>query len=185
MKMGYARVSTDDQNLDLQRHALQAAGCEVIYEDQGVSGSRDDRPGFAQAVARAGAGDVLVVWKLDRLSRSLPRLIELLAGMGRAETGFQSLSENIDTTTAGGRLVFHLLGALADFERALIAERTCAGMVAAKRRGIHVGRPKKLTSYQLAHAHDLITAGGRWADAAALLGVNVSTLRRALKSMGS
>lgn len=127
-------------------------------------------------------GDVLAVWRLDRLGRSLPHLIEVLDGIGKAGAEFQSLSEAIDTTTAGGRLVFHMMGSLAEFERALIGERTKAGMKAAKRRGLHVGRPRKLTDHQLTHARALIESGQETRKgAAALLGVDESTLRRALR----
>ncbi|SNB79775.1 Resolvase, N terminal domain, partial [Arboricoccus pini] len=134
MKVGYARVSTDDQNLDLQRRALTAAGCEKIFEDQ-ISGASTKRPGLDDALAQCGNDDVLVVWKLDRLGRSLSHLIAVVQELGDKGCGFQSLSENIDTTTAGGRLVFHLMGSLAEFERALIAERTRAGLAAARMRG--------------------------------------------------
>lgn len=183
MKIGYARVSTDEQNLDLQRHALEAAGCEVIYEDQGISGATADRPGLAAALARLEPGDVLVVWKLDRLGRSLTYLVQLLDGLGKKGVGFASLSEAIDTTTAGGRLVFHMMGALAEFERSLIAERTKAGMAAAKHRGQHVGRPRKLSAQQLAQARALLASGAETrAAVASLLGVDEKTLRRALSS---
>lgn len=181
MKIGYARVSTDEQNLDLQRQALEAAGCAVIHEDRGLSGASKERPGLAKALGQLGAGDVLVVWKLDRLGRSLAHLIGIIDGLGKSGAGFVSLSESIDTTTAGGRLIFHMMGALAEFERSLIGERTSAGMKAAKRRGKHVGRPAKLTAHQLAHARALIEEGTETrAGIAALFGVDVATLRRAL-----
>lgn len=181
MKIGYARVSTDEQSLDLQRHALEVAGCAVVYEDRGISGAAADRPGLAAALARLRPGDVLVVWKLDRLGRSLFKLIEFLDGLGRTGAGFASLSEAIDTTTAGGRLVFHMLGALSEFERSLIAERTKAGMAAAKRRGQHVGRPHKLSPQQLAKARAMLASGAETrARVASLLGVDEKTLRRAL-----
>lgn len=181
MKIGYARVSTDEQNLDLQRQALEAAGCQVVHEDRGLSGAARERPGLAQALGQLGAGDVLVVWKLDRLGRSLVHLIGIIDGLGKSGAGFVSLSERIDTTTAGGRLIFHMMGALAEFERSLIGERTAAGMKAAKRRGKHVGRPAKLTAHQLAHARALIEEGKETrAGIAVLFGVDVATLRRAL-----
>ena len=181
MKIGYARVSTEEQHLDLQLQALEAAGCVVIFEDHGVSGAQADRPGLTAALARLQSGDVLVVWKLDRLGRSLIHLVQFLDGLGRKGAGFASLSEAIDTTTAGGRLVFHMLGALAEFERALIVERTRAGMAAAKRRGQHVGRPRKLSPQQLAQARALLASGGgSRAGVARLLGVAEKTLRRAL-----
>ena len=179
MLIGYARVSTDDQNLDLQRRALHAAGCAQIFEDQ-VSGAALARPGLSQAMKRAGAGDVLVVWKLDRLGRSLPHLIELLRELGSRGAGFRSLSENIDTTTAGGRLIFHMMGALAEFERSLIAERTRAGIGAAKARGVHVGRRKALTSAQIAHARILIEGGESPSVVARSMRVGRSTLYRHL-----
>jgi DNA invertase Pin-like site-specific DNA recombinase len=143
----------------------------VIYEDSGASGAVRERSGLAQALARTGAGDVLTVWKLDRLGRSLPHLIELLDGLGKGGAGFQSLSESIDTTTAGGRLIFHKMGTLAEFERELIAERTRADIQAAKRRDLHVGRPRKLTARQLEHARELIGSERETkAGATALLG---------------
>jgi len=181
MKIGYARVSTEEQNLALQKQALKAAGCRVILEDHGISGAAAVRPGLAEALARIKKGDVLVVWRLDRLGRSLAHLIEIVAGLGRLGAGFASLTESIDTTTAGGRLVFHIMGALAEFERGLIAERTKAGMKAARRRGKHLGRPPKLTLQQVRHAGELIAAGKESRGAvAALFGVDVKTLRRAL-----
>jgi len=181
MKIGYARVSTDEQNLGLQKNALKAAGCRVIIEDQGVSGAARERPGMGEAISKLKKGDVLVVWRLDRLGRSLGHLIEIIDGIGKAGAGFASLSESIDTTTAGGRLVFHMMGALAEFERSLIADRTRAGMKAAKRRGKHVGRPAKLTKHHIDHASELL-AGGKetQASVAALLNVDVKTLRRAM-----
>lgn len=182
MKIGYARVSTDEQNLDLQRAALEAAGCERFFEDRGISGAESARPGLASALSMLGSGDVLVVWKLDRLGRSLGQLIVMIDGIGKAGAGFQSLSEAIDTTTAGGRLIFHVMGALAEFERALIGERTKAGMQAAKRRGKPIGRPRKLTGHQLARARALIEAGEETrAGVAELFGVDVATLRRGLQ----
>ena len=136
---------------------------------------------MASALAAIGEGDVLVVWKLDRLGRSLAQLIGLIDGLGKEGAGFQSLSENIDTTTAGGRLIFHVMGALAEFERSLIGERTRAGMQAAQRRGQAVGRPRKLTAHQLTHARALIESGQETrAGVAELFSVDVATLRRAL-----
>jgi DNA invertase Pin-like site-specific DNA recombinase len=184
MLIGYARVSTEDQNLDLQRRALKAAGCERICEDK-VSGAVADRPGLAQALGALGPGDVLVVWKLDRLGRSLSHLIEVIQGLGAKGAGFRSLSENIDTTTAGGRLVFHMMGALAEFERSLISERTRAGIGAAKARGVLVGRRKALNSAQLAHARMLLDGGESPSVVARTLKVGRSTLYRALQASES
>jgi DNA invertase Pin-like site-specific DNA recombinase len=144
MKIGYARISTADQNLDLQADALKAAGCEKIFQDV-ASGAKDERKGLADAVEFARAGDVLTVWKLDRLGRSLKHLIETVNRLHEKGVGFASIQENIDTTTPGGKLIFHVFGALAEFERELIRERTNAGLKAARARGKTGGRPKKLT----------------------------------------
>ena len=182
--VGYARVSTEEQLLDLQRDALRAEGCVEVLEDRGVSGAARERPGLAQALAACGPGDVLVVWRLDRLGRSLQHLIEAVAELGARGVGFRSLAEAIDTTTPGGRLTFHLFGALAEFERELIAERTRAGIAAARRRGVRLGRPRRLDHHQVRHAAKLIDGGEETvAGAAALLGVGRNTLGRALKRM--
>ena len=143
MFIGYARISTVDQNLDLQIDALKAAGCDIIFQDEGFSGARAKRPGLENALKRIGRDDVLVVWKLDRLGRSMRHLIELSASIEAKGAGLRSLSDAIDTSTAGGRLYFHLIGAFAEFERSLISERTRAGMAAAKARGVQMGRPRK------------------------------------------
>ena len=183
--VGYARVSTDEQNLDLQRNALADAGCAEIVEDAGVSGAVKERPGLTRALAMCGPGDVLVVWRLDRLGRSLGHLIETVTELGEGGVGFRSLTEAIDTTTAGGRLTFHLFGALAEFERELIGERTRAGLKAARKRGVRLGRPRRLDHYQVRHAAELIERGEKTvAGAAALLGVGRNTLGRALKRLG-
>lgn len=131
MLIGYAQVSIDDQNLDLQRDALKGAGCERMFEDM-VSGAKADRTGLAAMMTVLRAGDTIVIWRLDRLGRSLKNLIELVERFESAKVGLRSLQENIDTTTSGGRLVFHLFGALAEFERNLIRERTQAGIAAAR-----------------------------------------------------
>jgi len=143
MLIGYARVSTDDQNLDLQRDALQAAGCERIFEDM-VSGAKADRTGMTELLTGLRAGDTVVIWRLDRLGRSLKNLLALVEHLEVTQVGLRSLQENIDTTSSGGRLVFHIFGALAEFERNLIRERTRAGMAAARARGRMGGRPKRL-----------------------------------------
>jgi DNA invertase Pin-like site-specific DNA recombinase len=179
MKIGYVRVSTDEQNLGLQRDALEAAGCEVIYQDEGISGIALARDGLIQALAAIGAGDTLVVWKLDRLGRSLGFLCELLERLGKQGIGFQSLTDGIDTATNSGKLVFHIMGALAEFERDLIRERTRAGMKAAKRRGKHVGRPKSLSPAQVQHMRELLAAGKTQHEVAELLGVSANTVGRA------
>jgi DNA invertase Pin-like site-specific DNA recombinase len=143
MLIGYARVSTDDQNLDLQNDALQQAGCDKIYIDK-LSGANADRPGLTTALEVLRADDILVIWRLDRLGRSLKDLIHLVELLEQRGAALKSLQENIDTTTIGGRLVFHLFGALAEFERNLIRERTQAGLSAARARGKMGGRPKML-----------------------------------------
>lgn len=181
MKIGYARVSTDEQNLDLQLDALQAAGCEVIYQDEGVSGATIERDGLTQALGAFGEGDTLVVWKLDRLGRSLGFLCELVDYLGKQHVGFQSLTDGIDTGTSGGKLVFHIMGALAEFERDLIRERTKAGMQAAKKRGKHLGRPRALTKQQVSHARELLNAGKTRREIAELFGVSANTVGREIR----
>lgn len=141
MLVGYARVSTTEQSTDLQRDALHGAGCEEIFWESG-SGAKADRPGLKKALEYMREGDVLVVWKLDRLGRSLKDLIEVVNGLQDRGIGFKSLTEQVDTTTSGGRLVFHIFGALAEFEREVIRERTQAGLAAARARGRHGGRPR-------------------------------------------
>jgi DNA invertase Pin-like site-specific DNA recombinase len=148
MLIGYARVSTDDQNLDLQRDALEKAGCEQIFTDR-ISGTKDRRPGLEEALSHLRPGDTLVVWRLDRLGRSLRHLIDTVTDLQERGIGFKSLQESIDTTTSGGKLVFHIFGALAEFEREIIRERTNAGLQAARARGRNGGRPKKLTVKQI------------------------------------
>ena len=140
MKLGYARVSTDDQNLSLQLDALTAAECGRIFEDR-QSGAKADRPGLRDALDFARPGDVLVVWRLDRLGRSLPDLVRIVAELEQRGIGFESLTEKIETSTAAGRLVFHVFAALAEFERNIIRERTMAGLAAARARGRNGGRP--------------------------------------------
>ncbi|WP_081053215.1 recombinase family protein [Burkholderia territorii] len=143
MKIGYARVSTEEQSLDLQLSALKAANSDRILSDHGVSGSRFDRPGLKEALELAQAGDTLVVWRLDRLGRSLSHLVEVVSDLGKRGIEFVSLTESIDTRSSTGMLMFHMIAALAEFERALISERTRAGMAAARARGAKIGRPKK------------------------------------------
>ncbi len=143
MKIGYARISTNEQNLSLQIDALKKADCAKIFHDQ-ISGAKIQRPGLDEALTYLREGDVLVVWRLDRLGRSLKHLIELVNFLEKQGIGFQSLQESIDTTTSGGKLIFHIFGALAEFERNLIRERTHAGLAAARARGKMGGRPKAL-----------------------------------------
>ena len=148
MLVGYARVSTGDQHLDLQRDALVKAGCERLFTDV-ASGGSTDRQGMLEALQFLRTGDTLVVWKLDRLGRSLRNLINVVMDLQKRNIGFRSLQESIDTTTSGGKLVFHVFAALAEFERDIIRERTMAGLAAARARGRRGGRPPKLSGRQL------------------------------------
>ena len=180
-KIGYARVSTDDQNLDLQLDALRGAGCDQVFVDEGISGTVRDREGLDLALSMVGEGDTLIVWKLDRLGRSLGFLIELIAKLGDQGVQFNALQDGIDTTTSGGKLVFHIMGALAEFERDLISERTKAGMKAAKKRGKSIGRPNALTDEQITHAKRAIDKGDETISGmASVLGVHRNTLTRAV-----
>lgn len=187
MNVGYARVSTGDQNFDLQRDALLTAGCDEskIFTDK-LSGGRDDRPGLAQALEYVREGDTLVVWRLDRLGRSLSHLIETTTGLEQRGVGFKSLQEGIDSTTSGGRLVFHIFGALAEFERSLIRERTNAGLKAARARGRSGGRPRALTDHQLVMAKMMLGAPDvSVQQVAEHFGVARSTLYRLLQAAES
>jgi DNA invertase Pin-like site-specific DNA recombinase len=154
MLIGYARVSTQDQTLDLQQDALNKAGCERIFTDT-ASGAKSERIGLDEALSYVRTGDTLVVWRLDRLGRSLPHLIATITGLENRGIGFASLTESIDTTTSGGKLVFHIFGALAEFERDIIRERTQAGLTAARARGRKGGRPKKLNQRKVEIAKQL------------------------------
>ncbi len=181
MDVGYARVSTGEQTLDLQLDALKGAGCGRVFEET-ASGAKADRVVLAELLAYLRAGDTLVVWRLDRLGRSLGHLIETVAELAERGVGFRSLTERIDTTTPGGKLVFHVFGALAEFERDLVRERTQAGLAAARARGRTGGRPKKLADpKQLALALALYDGGQT--DVTTIcrtLGVSRATLYRAL-----
>ncbi|BCX90000.1 hypothetical protein MIN45_PP14 (plasmid) [Methylomarinovum tepidoasis] len=180
MLIGYARVSTQDQNPALQTDALKAAGCGRIFIEK-ASGAQRDRPQLQAALDYLREGDVLVVWKLDRLARSLKQLIETVEELEKRGIGFRSLTENIDTTTPGGRLVFHIFGALAEFERSIIRERTRAGLEAARARGRKGGRPPALTDKDLQKAKALLAdAGITVEEVARTLGVAPSTLYRYL-----
>lgn len=180
MKIGYARVSTDDQSLNLQLDALTAAGCDKVFSDRGVSGADTTRTGLSNALGSVQEGDVLIVWKLDRLGRSLVHLIELVETLRSRGAGFCSLTDGIDTTTSTGKLVFHIMGALAEFERDLIRERTCAGLAAARLRGAKIGRPRKLSREQVEEIKHLHAKGISFSKLAPRYKVNRSTLSRAL-----
>lgn len=177
--IGYARVSTADQDAALQLDALTKAGCARVFEDK-ASGAKTDRPGLAAALAFVREGDVLVVWKLDRLGRSLPHLIETVSALEGRGVGFRSLTETIDTTTPGGRLIFHIFGALGQFERDLIRERTRAGLDAAVARGRRGGRQPVVTEEKLRRARMLIAQGLTVREAAARIKVGKTALYAAL-----
>ena len=177
MLIGYARVSTQDQNPDLQTDALTKAGCERVLVDR-MSGARIDRPELAAALSHCRAGDTLVVWKLDRLGRTVRQLVAFVEELSQRQVQFKSLSDSIDTGTPSGRFFFHVMAALAEMERDLIRERTRAGLEAAKSRGRQGGRPAKLTAEQIDHARKLARTESM-ADIAKSFGVSRSTLYRA------
>ena len=174
MLIGYARVSTKDQDRALQLDALNGAGCEKIFEET-ASGAKRDREQLAAALEFMREGDTLVVWKLDRLARSMRQLIETIEDLRARKIGFRSLTENMDTTTAAGELMFHIFGALAQFERSLIKERVSAGLTAARSRGRVGGRPKVNTA-ALTHAKTLIAGGMTPSQACKTAGISRSTL---------
>ncbi len=179
--IGYARVSTAEQHLDLQRNALAKAGCEAVHEDR-ASGAKAERPGLTEVLGHVRRGDTLVVWKLDRLGRSMAHLIETVRKLETKGVGFRSLTEGVDTTTPGGTLVFHVFSALAQFERDLIRERTSAGLKAAEARGRKGGRRPVVTSDKLARARTHLAAGLTVREAAARVKVSKTALYKALDS---
>jgi DNA invertase Pin-like site-specific DNA recombinase len=181
MLIGYARVSTADQTIALQRDALKKVGCGKIFRDQGKSGIATTRPDLDRALRALREGDSFVVWILDRLGGSLCHLVQTITDLWQPGVGFQSLSDSIDNTKAGGRLVLHMMGALAEFERALIVERTQAGLRAAKQLGVKLGRKPTLTPAQVAHARRLNDGGESPRTVANTLGIGRTTLWRALK----
>jgi DNA invertase Pin-like site-specific DNA recombinase len=177
--VGYARVSTAEQSINLQRDALKKAGCKKVFTDV-ASGAKAERTGLTKALEFVRRGDTLVVWKLDRLGRSLGHLIESVRALQERKVGFRSLQENIDTTTSGGKLIFHVFGALAEFERDIIRDRTNAGLVAARARGRHGGRPRVLDAEKTKLARTLHKDGTTPAVICATLGVSRSSLYRYL-----
>lgn len=176
--LGYARVSTAHQNTDMQVQALKAAGVERIWTEK-MSGGRDDRPELAALLDYARAGDVVAVWRLDRLGRSLPHLLSVVADLEARGVELRSLTETIDTTTAGGRLIFHVFAAVAQFERALASERSAAGVAAARAAGRIPGRPK-LPAETVEAVRTLDQAGTSRANIARSLGISRSSVYRAL-----
>lgn len=181
MKYGYARVSTDDQNPALQLAALKKAGCKTVFKDEGLSGATTKRPDLARCLKTLAAGDTLVVWKMDRLGRSLRDLIAMLDDLRARGVRFQSLTEAIDTETPTGRAMWQMIGVLAELERSLITERTRAGVKAAQSRGVRFGRKPSLSAQQVAHARKLIDQGEPVPDVARLLSVDRATVYRALQ----
>ncbi len=177
--IGYARVSTIDQDLALQLDALAKAGCDRVFQDK-ASGAKADRPGLTAALSFVREGDILTVWKLDRLGRSLPHLIETVNALEARGVSFRSLTEAIDTTTPGGRLIFHIFGALGQFERDLIRERTRAGLDAAVARGRQGGRKPVVTEEKLRRARTLVAQGFTVREAAARIKVGKTVLYAAL-----
>jgi len=180
--VGYARVSTIEQNLHMQVAALEAAGCSEIFTDHGLSGADFQRPGLRKALRQLKASDMLVVWRLDRLGRSLVDLIQTVNGLSRRGCDFRSLTESIDTSSSGGRLVFHMMAAMAEFERAIISERTKAGMEAARARGSRIGRRPSMTDAQIDAAQHAFEAGlESIGEVAARYQVHPKTLARILR----
>lgn len=177
MLIGYARASTQDQNLELQREALNVAGCQRLFEDK-ISGTRADRPGLGQALETLREGDTLVVWKLDRLGRSVKQLVDLVASLQQQGVQFRSLTDSIDTGTHSGRFFFHVMASLAEMERELIAERTRAGLAVARQHGRTGGRKRRMTDSKIVSARKLLATGVPPKEVARNLGVSVPTLYR-------
>ena len=181
MKYGYARVSTDDQSPALQLAALKKVGCKTVFKDEGISGATTKRPALIRCLKTLEAGDTLIVWKMDRLGRSLRDLIHMLDDLRARGVRFQSLTEAIDTETPTGRAMWQMIGVLAELERSLITERTRAGVKSAQSRGVKFGRKLKLTAPQIAHARKFIEQGEPVPDVARLLSVDRATVYRALQ----
>ena len=181
MNIGYCRISTSEQNLDLQIQALKEAGCEKIFEEV-ASGAKDDRPKLKEAIDYARKGDVIVIWKLDRLSRSLKHLIETVNDLEKREIGFRCTTQQLDTTTPSGKLIFHVFGAISEFERSLIRERTAAGLKVARARGRLGGRPKVLDQEKITIAQALYNDGKTTVEKiCSTLGISRATFYRNVK----
>ena len=177
MRIGYARVSTQDQRLDVQHEALTRSGCDKVFADT-MSGKATDRPGLLKALDILRKGDTLVVWKLDRLGRSVKQLVDLVSGFEEEGINFMSLTDSIDTSTAAGRFFFHVMASLAEMERELTVERTRAGLETARARGRIGGRKRVMTDGKLEAARKLLASGLPPRDVASNLGVSVATLYR-------
>jgi DNA invertase Pin-like site-specific DNA recombinase len=180
--LGYARVSkADDQDNAAQVKALRLAGCKRVFEEK-ASGGRWDRPQLHNALEQLREGDVLVVWKLDRLSRSLKDLLQIMEKVSDAGAGFRSITEAVDTTTSAGRMLMQMLGSFAEFERSMVRERTRAGLAAARDRGARLGRPAKLSAHQQQEVIKAVRDGSKTAaDAARLFGLHRSNITRLLE----
>jgi DNA invertase Pin-like site-specific DNA recombinase len=184
MLIGYARVSTSEQTLNLQNDALEKMGCSKIFTDT-ASGTKAERTGLNEALEYVRERDTLVVWRLDRLGRSLKHLIETITDLNNRKIGFKSITESIDTTTSGGKLIFHIFGALAEFERDIIRERTQAGLLAARARGRKGGRPKLLTGKKVAMAQELYNnKNNSISEICRALDISRATLYRYIKTEG-
>ena len=177
MLIGYARVSTEDQDLTSQTDELKKAGCKRMFTDK-ISGTKSDRPGLAEALSHLREGDVLVVWKLDRLGRTVKGLVDLVGELADRKVQFRSLTDGIDTTTPAGRFFFHVMASLAEMERELIGERTRAGLSAARKRGRVGGRKRRMTAGKVESARQLLAGGMPPQDVARNLGVSIPTLYR-------
>jgi len=177
MHIGYARVSTEDQNLTLQVDALKKAGCDQLFQDQ-MSGTRADRPGLMDALSHLRQGDTFVVWKLDRLGRGVKGLVDLVTELEKRGIQFESITDQINTSTPAGRFFFHIMASLAQMERELIVERTRAGLDAARRLGRIGGRKRQMTDSKVDAARQLLLAGTPPKDVAKNLGVSIPTLYR-------
>jgi len=183
MKIGYARVSTEDQSLDMQLDALKAAGCDQVFQDKAMSGANANRPGLLAALDAIKEGAVLVTWRFDRLARSLHDLMDITSTLHLKSAGLHSLTENIDTSSSSGMLVLQIFGAVAEFERNLIVERTKAGLAAAKKRGVKIGRPRKLSDEDIAAAISWWNSGRTVDDVGNVFGVSRATLYRYLNTV--
>lgn len=181
---GYARVSTGEQNTAMQIDALKAAGCTRIFQDEGISGTMTSRPALDDCLNTLQSGDTLVLWRLDRLGRSLLHLIETVKALGDRGIGVKSLTQDIDTTSRQGKLFFHIVAVLAEYERDQIAERTKAGLDAAKRRGVQLGRGDAITAEQLAAAAAMKAAGKTYSEIGPIIGKRPNSVRKALKRRG-
>ena len=177
MLFGYARVSTEDQKLEVQTEALEKAGVDRIFTDK-ISATAKKRPGLNECLRAMEKGDVLVIHRLDRLARSLRQLLDLMDHLDKRGIGLKSLNDSIDTTTAVGRLVVHVIGAIAEFERSLISERTAAGLQSAKARGVKIGRERKATPEKIEQAKGLLRGGMSMPQVAKVVGLAESTLYR-------